>query len=263
MSRDFVRDLQKIGRNLSGLDPGDVGLRNLTPRTCFVVVSQRRLADVSGFYDGLKAARVFLRADFRLFFIVNPEYADLYAWLTFFLESVKEYLALVLTGFPVTNPDGSAGDGHPFVIKSREVPPSRLYKLITEFKNSDSRLTIIVNGCPAVESWSNAGMESQKLLFSTTSVTYVPTQIRAFQGQLPERMLLVTVAPRLDIAVRDRAKNGAANFLCEISKALKADPVLDLEGLVAVVSPNMRLYGEEIVAYASSVDVQTGTPFLL
>jgi hypothetical protein len=63
--------------------------------------------------------------------------------------------------------------------------------------------------------------------------------------------------------VQDRAKNGTSNFLCELSKTVKSDPVLSLAEVVEVISPKVRRCGEEVVAYVSSSDVETGTPFLL
>jgi hypothetical protein len=174
-----------------------------------------------------------------------------------------EHLAVVLTGFPVVAPDGGSGIGHPFVIKNREVPPSRLFKIVTEFKNANSRLTILLNGCPAVESWANAGPQSQKLSFSTTALSHLPPAVRKFDGTMPQRVLLLTAAPRLDVPVVDRAKNGAANFFVLLSKVLKADPVLNTTELLDAVAPKLRMLGEEVVVFASSQDVAAGGPFLL
>jgi hypothetical protein len=263
MARDFIRDLQKIGRNLTNIEPGDVPTRTVSPRVSFLVISQRSLLDPSAFYDGFKAAKMFRRADFQLYFLVNPDYAEFYAWITFFLELVPEYLAVVLTGFPVTAPDGGPGEGHPFVIKNREIPPSRLFKLVNEFKNAKSRLTLILNGCPAVESWSNAGTEAQKMLFSTSSSIQAPVLVKSFEGSVPDRVVLLSAAPRLDVPLKDRSRSGVSHFIRELSIATKADPILSAAELVDLLAPKLRKIGEEIVGYSSAGGVDTGTPFLL
>lgn len=263
MVQDFLREMQKIGRSLRDLDPGDIGEHNVPRRCCFVVASQRHPMDQSAFTDARKAANMFIRADFKMFFFANPEYPEFYAWLTFFLESVTEYLAIVFTGFPMIAPDGGPGDGHPFTIKGRELPPSRIFKLVKEHKHPASRLTFVINGCPAVESWSNGGSETQKLSFSTSGSTMRPPRMLAFSGEMVERVLLLSATPRLDSAVKDRARKGVSHFMAELARAAKADPVKSAAELVEEVGLKMRDFGEEIVGYASSNDVDTETPFLL
>lgn len=263
MVQDFLREMQKIGRSLRDLDPGDIGQCNVPQRCCFVVASQRSAMDQSAFTDARKCAKMFIRADFKVFFLANPEYHEFYAWITFFLETVTEYLSIVFTGFPMVAPDGGPGEGHPFVIKGRELPPSRVFKIVKEYKHPASRLTFVINGCPAVESWSNGGAETQKLSFSTSGSTMRPPRMIAFGGEMVERVLLLTATPRLDAAVKDRARKGVSNFMAELARAAKADPVKSAAELVEEVGVTLRKFGEEIVGYASSNDVDTETPFLL
>lgn len=263
MALNGLRDLQQLGRRINGVDPGDFNLKDTPPRVCFVVVSERKNFGQDAFTDAVKAARMFIRADFRVYFLENPEYPDFYAWMTFFLDAVSEYLSIVITGFPMSSPDGGPGEGHPFVIKKKEICPTRVFKIVKEFKREGSRVTFVINGCPAVESWSNEGMASQKLSFSVSSSTKLKAGVRQLNGNVGDRVLVLTTAPRLDDDVDDRMKSGASCFITELSKATKADPVKTAAEIVAVLGPKLRTHGEEIVAYASSEDVDTETPLLL
>jgi hypothetical protein len=96
--------------------------------------------------------------------------------------------------------------------------PSRLVRILSGFKKSDAEGTIIVNGCRMINSSRNTRVEPQKFAFSTTAVTYTPTEVKFIHGKLPERILFVAIAPRLDLAVRKPAMNGAANFLCRFQR---------------------------------------------
>lgn len=261
MTNDCLRELQKIGRYLNNIEPGDIKQKDVSARTCFVVINQRRLLDQTGLFDALECARLFIWADFRLFFLVNPEYPDFYAWLTFFLESVPEYLSLVFTGYPMVLPQEGETEGHPFKIKGREVSPSRIFKLVKEHKNPSSRLTFILNGCPAAESWSNGGAECDKLAVSSTLSD--TAEAKSFREELPEKVLLITATPRNGANIQDRAKSGTSNFISELVKAARADPVKPASELVAEISQKLKKFGEEIVEYVSSADVGTELPFLV
>lgn len=263
MSIDSLRDLQKIGRHLNGLDPEDIGIKSVSPRTCFIVTAPRSQLDTSAYLDALEAARMFIQADFKMFFLTLPDYSDFYHWYTFFLKNVYEYLAVVFTGFPMKSPDGGPGVGAPFVIKDTEVSPTKIFKHVKKYKHPASRLTFVINGCPAAESWSNGGEKVDKLSFSTTSVNFKKPMISSFQNEVPERVLLITAAPRLDVTVSDRAKSGSGHFISELSKLVQNDPVLNAAEILDKLVPKLRPLGEECIVYASSYDVESETPFLL
>lgn len=262
MSTDVMRDLQKIGRNLNNIDPEDIGDSHVPERSCFIVACPRNLLDQSAGYDAMKAAKMFIRADFKLFFLFNPEYPQFWKWTNFFLKNTTDYLAIVLTGFPMIAPDGGPSIGLPFKIKDREVLPSKIFKFVKENKHPANRLTLLINGCGAAETWSNGGDEVQKLSFTTTSTTYRPPMVKQFSGDVPERVLLMTSCPRLDTNMQDRNPNGSSEFLTRLSHIAKADPVLNASEILDKIGPELRKCGEEVVAFASSLDIDTGAPFL-
>lgn len=261
MTNDCLRELQKIGRYLNNIEPGDIAQKDVPMRTCFVVVNQRRLLDQTGLYDALECARLFIWADFRVFFLVNPEYPEFYSWLTFFLETVPEYLSLVFTGYPMVLPKEGETEGHPFKIKDREVSPSKIFKLVKEYKNPLSRLTFILNGCPAAESWSNGGSECDKMAVSADLSGKL--EAKSFREELPEKVLLITATPKNGANIQDRAKNGTSNFITELVKAARADPVKPASELLEAIGEKLQKFGEEVVEYVSSADVGTSVPFLV
>lgn len=263
MSIDTLRDLQKFGRHLNGLDPEDIGIKSISPRTCFIVTAPRSMLDSSAYLDAIEAAKMFTQADFKMFFLTFPEYTDFYHWYTFFLKNVYEYLAVVFTGFPMKSPDGGPGVGAPFVIKDREVSPTKIFKHVKKYKHPSSRLTFVINGCPATESWSNGGESVDKLSFSTTSLSFKKPMVSSFKNEVPERVLLITAAPRLDVTVSDRAKSGSGHFITELAKLVQNDPVLTAVEIFDKLTPKLRPLGEECVLYTSSFDVESETPFLL
>ncbi|OHT02522.1 hypothetical protein TRFO_30307 [Tritrichomonas foetus] len=263
MSADAIRDLQKIGRQLNGVDPNEIGVRNLSPRTCFIVACPRDKLDTSAYLDALKAARMFIRADFKMYFLSMPEYSDFYRWFSFLLTNTYEYLSVVFTGFPMVTPSGETNIASPLLIEGRELTPTKIFKQIKKYKHPASRLTVVINGCPAVETWSNAGPQTEKLAFSKTSISFNKPVVKPFANEVPEQVLLVTAALRLDIHVDDRARNGSGYFINELSQIVKDDPVLNATEVLNQLTPRLRTHGEEAVVFASSYDVEAEKPFLL
>ena len=267
MSTDYLIDLKEIGRDLSKVDGSyNLSVNKLPQRLVLVLPCQRRLMDQEALADGYHAAQLFTQADFSLYFYVNPEYAEFCEWISFFLENVHEYLAIVITGFPIITPDGAPAIGIPFTIKDREILPSRLLSIIRKHKAPDSRLTLLINGCPAVETWSNEGEKSQKLSFSVTSSSFQKPIVRSFKGEkeIPEHVLLVTSCPRLDAqSIKPRTKTNIGLLISELINETQKDPVKSAADLIEVISPHMRTNGMEAVFYGSSSDVVSETPFLL
>lgn len=263
MSSDALRELQKTARQINNLTPDDIGVNSIPPRTCFIVASPRTLLDTSSYFDALKASRIFIRADFKVFFLISPEYCDFHLWYTFFLKNVYEYLALVFTGFPMVSPDGGPETGIPFRIKDQEVTPTKIFKELKKYKHPASRVTYLINGCPAAETWSNGGENVEKMAFSKTSLTFKQPTIQQFANELPEKVVLMTSALRLDTSVTDRAKSGFSHFISDLSTIVKNDPVLNAAEVVEKLGPLLRPHGEELIVYASSYDVESETPLLL
>ena len=267
MSSDYLIDLKEIGRDLSNVkDSSDLDISKLPQRLVLVLPCQRRLIDQDALADGFYGAQLFTQADFSLYFYVNPEYVEFCEWISFFLENIHEYLAIVITGFPVITPDGAPAIGLPFMIKDREILPSRLFNIIRKHKAPDSRLTVLINGCPAVETWSNEGEKSQKLSFSVTSSSFQKPIVRSFKSdkEIPEHVLLVTSCPRLESqSIRPRTKGNVGLLISELLNETQKDPVKSAAELIETISPKMRTNGMEAVFYASSSDVVSETPFLL
>ena len=263
MSIDALRDLQKIGKHVNGVDPNELGVKNAPNRSCLIVSTPRDKLDSSAYFDGLKAARMFQRADFKVFFLSSPEYCDYYQWLRYFLTNSNEYFALVITGFPMATPTGETNTAVPFTIADREIPPTKLFKHIKKFKNQASRVTVLISGCPAIETWSNGDPNNENIAFSKTSINFQRPNIRQFQHDLPERVLLASAAIRLDVHVDDRAKGGEAHFFDELSQIVKDDPVLSAAEVLMKLAPKIRKYGEEPFMFSSSYDIENDRPFLL
>ena len=254
-----LRELQKLGRNLKNMEIYEVPKG--TERVCFVIISPQSKLDQSAYFDAVKAAKIFFRADFKIYFLDTPEYSDYYLWMTYFLKTVDEYLSIVITGFTMNHPDGYAEDEIPLKIRDREIAPLAMYKMISKYKNPSSRLTILINGCPATESWSGDST-GQSLSFSMTASTFQKPKILHFSMKMPEKILLITSTPRIDVPINDRSKGNYSIFITELSHAVKADPSLNVSEILDIIGTATRKYGEEIVVYASSFDVESEIPFL-
>lgn len=262
MSLDSLRYLKSIGRDLSQHNSFELDQKKLSDRVCLAIATPRKLADNSAYLDAYKAAKMFIRADFTFYYLPAPTYPVFCEWVTYFLENVTDYLSIVITGFPLVPCDGSAEEGHPFMIKDREILPKRLFSLISKHKNEKSRLTVLINGSPAVESWSNSDA-TQTLNFSTTCITATQEFVRPFNKEVAPATVLVTSCIRPDYKGESlRTKANYSPLIAEVSKEAKADPVASIEELLERLYKKLRGYGEEMIVYASNDGIASRT-FLL
>ena len=261
---DPLRSLKSVGRDLTGTNSFDMPLKDLPDRVCLAIASPKSKLDNSAYSDAFKAAKMYIRADFAFYFLPQPDYPTFCDWMVYFLTNVKDHLSLVFTGYQMEATDGIKMDTHPCTIKGREILPKRIFSLIRKHKNPLSRITIIVNGCPAVETWSNVDdIKTQTISFTTTAATPSMLDVLSFKGNLPEKVLLMTVCPRLDTeTVYDRGPGNYSNFIREVSKLTKKDPILSAQDLLSKLQPVMKKDGQQLIVYSSSLDVND-VPFLL
>ena len=261
---DPLRSLKSIGRDLTGANSFEFPLKDLPERVCLAIASPQSKLDNSAYSDAFKAAKMYIRADFAFYFLPSPDYPKFCDWLEFLLTNVKDHLSLIFTGYTMKPIDGIQTETQPCLINGREILPKRIFSLIRKHKNPNSRLTIIVNGCPAVETWSNIDdIKTQTISFSLTSATPDMLQVLPFKGTLPEKVLLMTVCPRLDTdKVQDRGPGNYSNFIRDVSKMTKKDPILSAQDLLARLQPQIRKDGQQLIVYSSSPDVND-VPFLL
>lgn len=263
MSVDPIRHLKSLGRDLTGVDSFTIEKSRVPERVCLAICSPKNLLDTSAYNDAYKAGKMYSRADFSFFFLASPSYPNFNDWMVFFLTNVKDHFALVLSGFPVKPVDGIKTESEPFKVKGREILPKRIFSLINKNKNPASRVTILVNGCPSVETWSNDDIKTQTMSFTLTSAQKDFLDVLPFKGAVPERVLLMTICPRLDCEdVSDRGKGNTSTYIKEVSKMTKNDPVLSAEDIFNVLQKQLRKEGQQLVLYSSSTDVTT-MPFLL
>lgn len=263
MSVDNLRAMKSIGRDLTGESALSFKTENLPERVCFAIPTPRSLLDTSAYADAFKAGKQFKRADFTFYFLPNPAYPDFCQWIEFFLEHTKDHLAIVLSGYSMQLPDGIQTEAHPFTIKGREVLPSRFFSLIKKHKNEAARLTIVINGCPSIETWSNAGEGIQSKSFTLSSVSNKNWGVMEFQGEVPARVLLLTACPKLDAQrLNTNGKLNISTFIHDLMKLLKKDPVLSAETIYPTLQKSCRANGQELIVYSSSYDA-TSSPVLL
>lgn len=263
MSVDNLRAMKSIGRDLTGESPFSYKASNIPERVCLAIPTPKNLLDTSAYADAFKAGKQFKRADFSFYFLPSPAYPDFCQWMELFLENVKDHLAIVLSGYSMEPIDGLETEAHPFMIKGREVLPSRFFSLIKKHKNPASRLTILINGCPSYETWSNGDKKDQTKTFSIQSVSNTMRGVLNFSGETPERVLLMTTCPRLDATkINDKGKLNISTFIRNLSKMLKKDPVLSAEDIYKPLQKECRDNGAELIIYSSSVDVSSA-PVLL
>jgi len=264
MSTDYIRELRKIGHDLSNLEVHKMDKTKLTQRICFISATPRRLLDSSAYADALKAAKMFSRADFSVYFLACPEYPKFYEWFIFFLANVSEHFGFVITGFPVVPPDGLPKEAVAFMMKNREIKPKRVFKLINSFKNPLSRITILINGCPSVETWSYGDPLQQSAPFSLTGTTTTRPSMRTFNKSLPDNLVLMSICARLDVKdIKDRVQGNVSRFFWLLNKKYKGNPLLSADELFKELAEELRPFGEEAVIYSTTEQTASEKPFLL
>lgn len=252
MSSDIRRKLKSIARDCSAMDSYDMKGATLPSKICFVVSTPTSKFNDGPLDDAYKASEMFIKADFQVFFMIQPDYPKFCEWFKFFLENTVDHLAFVLTGFDMVPCDGLTDDAHPFMVQGRDVFPKRVFSMIRKHKNSGSRVTILINGCPAMETWSGVYDKTQLLSFSTTSICSSAQTVHSFKEHISDNLVLLTACSRPDFStVKDRTRNNTSFLFDILSKVLDADPASTLHDIVERIYSSVRSIGEEVVAYTS------------